>query len=79
MIDLIGGIIESFGLTSLDTDSDYDGGIGKELSQGCYKSVCFMSDVKTRECEDTAMINLTPLSIPGLRYKYVDRGNGDNS
>ena len=66
-IDLIGGIIESFGLTSPDTHSDDDGGIGKELSQGCYKLVCFISNIKTRECEDTAMINLTPLSIPGLR------------
>jgi hypothetical protein len=37
MIDLIGGIIESFGLTS-PNDTEYDdNGIGKELSQGCYK------------------------------------------
>lgn len=80
MIDLIGGIIESFGLTSPNNTEYDDNGIGKELSQGCYKSVCFISDVKTREIENTAMINLTPLPIPGLRYKYVDRSSeGDTS
>lgn len=81
MIDLIGGIIESFGLTtSPNNNTEYDdNGIGKELSQGCYKSVCFISDVKTRESEDTDVINLTPLPIPGLRYKYVDRSCGGNT
>ena len=81
MIDLIGGIIESFGLTSppsTNNTDDNDNGIGKELSQGCYKSVCFISDVKTRESEDTAMISLTPLPIPGLRYKYVDRSSSED-
>jgi hypothetical protein len=49
MFDLIGGIIESFGLKSpSNTTYDVDG-IGIELLQGCYKSVCFISDVKTRE------------------------------
>ncbi|KAL7533685.1 hypothetical protein ACHAWF_004588 [Thalassiosira exigua] len=41
---------------------------------GAYRDVCFVSDVKMSTCRETAATRLTPLPIPGMRYKYVDRG-----
>ena len=81
LMELICGIVESFGLTSsLDDDAcESASNKGNELSLGCYKGVCFVSDIKIMRCKETAKINLTPLPIPGLHYKYVDRSGDDTS
>ena len=80
LMELICGIIESFGLTSPSDDvCESSNGKGNNISSGCYKEVCFVSDIKTTNCKETAKINLTPLPIPGLQYKYVDRSADDNS
>ena len=80
LMELICGIVESFGLTSPNNDvSESSNGGGNDISSGCYKEVCFVSDIKTTNCKETAKINLTPLPIPGLQYKYVDRSDDDNS
>jgi hypothetical protein len=75
--ELIRGIAKSFGLTSLDKDNDCDSidGENSNLSLGCYKDICFVSDIKIATCIETAETHLTPLPIPGFYYKYVDRND----
>lgn len=79
--DLIRGIAMSFGLTSLDKDVDCDSinGENSNLSLGCYKDICFVSDIKMTTCIETAETHLTPLPIPGFYYKYVDRNDNATS
>ena len=80
MMELICGIVESFGLKSPHNDDvcENANNKGNEYSLDCYKGVCFVSDIKTTKCKETAKINLTPLPIPGLHYKYVDRSDDGN-
>ena len=42
----------------------------------CYNDVCFVSDIKTTTCRESSETHLTPLPIPGLYYKYIDRPDG---
>ena len=87
MLELIGGIIESFGLSSSSSPSNKNDqqendvkkseiesrdGSGS-LSLECYKDVCFISDIKTTTSDKPAETNLTPMPIPGLYYKYIER------
>ena len=80
--ELIIGIAESFGLTSLHKDINNcrsDDGEDDNLSLGCYKDVCFLSDIKMTTCVETSETHLTPLPIPGFYYKYVDRSDDTSS
>lgn len=76
--ELVRSILLSFGL--LDSESGDGPGLGsgavEDLSSslGCYKEVCFLSDVKATMCPETSATKLTPLPIPGFYYKYVARG-----
>lgn len=75
--ELIHGIAKAFGLTSPDKDNTGGSADGdnNNLSLGCYKDICFVSDIKMTTCVETAETHLTPLPIPGFYYKYVDRSN----
>ncbi|KAL7542908.1 hypothetical protein ACHAXR_012210 [Thalassiosira sp. AJA248-18] len=94
VMELIGGIVESFGLSSASPSSSLstqqqqqqeNGGIQSGLDDAggdegdarsqlaCYNDVCFISDIKTTTCGETAETHLTPMPIPGLYYKYIDR------
>ena len=72
LLDLIGGIIETFGLFSDHSDACMKANASSPLLMA-YNDVCFMSDIKTTENEHGETTNLTPLPIPGFYYKYVDR------
>ncbi|KAL9180954.1 hypothetical protein ACHAXT_009759 [Thalassiosira profunda] len=73
--ELIRAIVESFGLTSPPEEDLVEGGTQDGL--GCFNDICFVSDIKTTTCQESAQTHLTPLPIPGLYYKYVDR-DGDS-
>lgn len=86
IVDLVRGIVESFGLSTpaAAPDDDDVGGPGspivgdkyfnkKSPSLDCYNGVCFVSDIKTTTCTETAETHLTPMPIPGMQYKYVER------
>lgn len=79
--ELIHGIAKSFGLTSSHQDSYYGGDDCEEgnLSLGCYKDICFVSDIKMTTCVESSETHLTPLPIPGFHYKYVDRNDNTTS
>lgn len=74
LLDLIGGIIEAFGLFSDHSDACMKASTSSPSSMA-YNDICFMSDVKATENEKSgaAATNLTPLPIPGFYYKYVGR------
>jgi len=80
LLDLIGGIIEAFGLYSDHSDACMKANASSPLLMA-YNDICFMSDVKSTTKDDdgdesttaTKITNLTPLPIPGFYYKYVDR------
>ncbi|KAL7473280.1 hypothetical protein ACHAXS_013723, partial [Conticribra weissflogii] len=75
LFEFVRAVVRSFGLL---TDSDAGGQNGENgvTSLGCYKDVCFLSDVKTTTSWETNGTHLTPLPIPGFYYKYVDRDAG---
>ncbi len=77
--ELINGIAISFGLTCPHKDCSSDDGEDGNLSLGCYKNICFMSDIKMTTCAETSETRLTPLPIPGFYYKYVDRSDDTTS
>jgi hypothetical protein len=73
LLDLIGGIIEAFGLYSDHSDACMKANASPS-SLMAYNGVCFMSDVKaTKIDEKSEALKLTPLPIPGFYYKYVER------
>lgn len=80
LLDLIGGIIEAFGLHSDHSDACMKANASSPVLMA-YNDICFMSDVKVTTTEeqdviniDTAKVtNLIPLPIPGFYYKHVDR------
>ena len=72
LLDLIGGIIEAFGLFSDQSDACMKANSSSPLLMA-YNDICFMSDVKVTTNERNETTALTPLPIPGFYYKYVDR------
>jgi hypothetical protein len=72
LLDLIGGIIESFGLFSDHSDKCMRANEASPLLMA-YNDICFMSDVKVSTNENNETTSLTPLPIPGFYYKYVER------
>jgi hypothetical protein len=72
LLDLIGGIIEAFGLFSPHSDACMKASPSSPLLMA-YNDICFVSDVKETKNEKDESTILTPLPIPGFFYKYVDR------
>jgi len=72
--------------TTVDESSSSSASSSKSL--GCYNDVCFISDIKTTTASSSVGVGesttkkttyLTPLPVPGLYYKYIDRpDNGHN-
>jgi len=98
LIEFIGGIVKSFGLSPPSPENDdasevkedgdnddvekmKDADNSSESLLGCYKDICFVSDVKLTTDNETAETHLIPLPVPGLYYKYIGRpgfGGGDS-